>query len=89
MAVLPQDGAGPLLPGASETSEHTHRLLDEEVQRMIEAAHHEVTELLTEHREQLEGLARALLKGETLDAPDAYRAADVPLPGGTPAPATV
>ncbi len=46
VAVLPQDGAGPLLPGVSETSEHTHRLVDEEVRRMIEAAHHEVTELL-------------------------------------------
>jgi len=80
VAVLPQDGAGPLLPGVSETSEHTHRLVDEEVQRMIETAHHEVTDLLGDHREQLESLARALLEHETLDAPDAYRAADVPLP---------
>jgi cell division protease FtsH len=81
VSVLPQDGAGPLLPGVSETSEHTHRVVDEEVQRLVETAHHEVTELLGEHREQLEGLARALLEHETLDAPDAYKAADVPLPG--------
>ncbi len=81
VAVLPQDGSSPFLPGVSETSEHTHRLVDEAVQRLVETAHHEVTELLTEHREQLEGLAQALLKSETLDAPDAYRAADVPLPG--------
>jgi cell division protease FtsH len=90
VSVLPQDGAGPLLPGLSETSEHTHRVLDEEVRRMVETAHHEVTELLGEHREQLEGLAKALLEAETLDAPDAYRAADVPLPGkASPAPAAV
>ena len=89
VAVLPQDGAGPLLPGVSETSEHTHRLVDEEVQRMIETAHHEVTELLGEHREQLESLARALLEHETLDAPDAYRAADVPLPREAAAAAAV
>ncbi len=89
VAVLPQDGAGPFLPGVSETSEHTHRLVDEEVRKMIETAHHEVTELLGEHREQLERLARALLDKETLDAPDAYSAAEVPLPGERPAPATV
>ena len=31
IAVLPSDGQGPLLPGASETSEATQRLVDEEV----------------------------------------------------------
>jgi cell division protease FtsH len=87
VAVLSEDGAGPLLPGVSETSEHTHRLVDEEVQRVVEAAHQEVTELLTEHREQLESLAHTLLEHETLDAPDAYRAAGVPMPEERPAPA--
>ena len=42
---------------------------------MIEAAHGEVTQLLSEHRSQLDSLARALLKAETLDASDAYAAA--------------
>jgi cell division protease FtsH len=87
VAVLSEDGGGPLLPGVSETSEHTHRLVDEEVQRVVEAAHQEVTELLTEHREQLESLAHTLLEHETLDAPDAYRAAGVPMPEERPAPA--
>ena len=45
----------------------------------MDDAHHEVTQLLDEHREQLEGLAQALLKAETLDAPEAYAAAGVPL----------
>jgi cell division protease FtsH len=61
--------------------------VDEEVRRMIEAAHQEVTRLLGEHRSQLESLAQALLKAETLDAPEAYAAAGVPLAEQEPAPA--
>ena len=80
ISLLPQDGQGPLLPGVSETSEHTHRLVDEEVQRMVEGAHEEVTKLLSEHREQLENLAHELLEHETLDAPEAYAAAGAPMP---------
>jgi cell division protease FtsH len=99
LTVLPADGEGPLLPGASETSEHTQRLIDEESQRIVEAAHKEVTTLLAENREKLESLARALLAAETLDAPAAYAAAGVPAheapdslapapaPDPTPAPA--
>jgi cell division protease FtsH len=79
VAVLPADGAGPLLPGASETSDYTQRLVDEEVHRLVESMHDEVTRLLTDHREQLDRLAQALLRAETLDAPDAYAAAGVPL----------
>jgi cell division protease FtsH len=82
VAVLPADGEGPLLPGVSATSEATQRLLDEEVRRLVEGAHEEVTRLLLEHREQLEGLAQTLLKAETLDEADAYAAAGVPLRGG-------
>ncbi|HST33610.1 MAG TPA: ATP-dependent zinc metalloprotease FtsH [Solirubrobacteraceae bacterium] len=78
ITVLPSDGQGPLLPGASETSQETQRIVDEEVRRLVEAAHGEVTRLLSEHREQLESLAQALLKAETLDALDAYNAAGVP-----------
>ena len=47
--------------------------------RIVEEAHAEVTDLLTEHRDQLDGLAHALLEAETLDAPAAYAAAGVPL----------
>jgi hypothetical protein len=35
--------------------------------------------LLTEHRDKLDNLAHALLKAESLDAPDAYAAAGVPM----------
>ncbi len=80
IAILPEDGRGPFLPGASETSEHTQRLLDDEVHRLVEDAHKEVSALISAHRGQLEGLARALLAGETLDAPAAYAAAGLPQP---------
>jgi cell division protease FtsH len=86
IAVLPADGEGPYLPGVSATSESTQRLLDEEVRRMVDVAHQEVTHLLSDHREQLESLAQALLKSETLDAPDAYAAAGVPEHRGQPLP---
>ncbi len=79
LAVLPAEGEGPFLPGSSATSESTHRLLDEEVRRLVEGAHEEVTRLLADHRDQLESLAQALLKAETLDAIDAYAAAGVPM----------
>jgi hypothetical protein len=38
-----------------------------------------VTDLLTDHREQLEQLTAALLGAETLDGIDAYRAAGMPM----------
>ncbi|HST55428.1 MAG TPA: ATP-dependent zinc metalloprotease FtsH [Solirubrobacteraceae bacterium] len=87
VAVLPADGQGPFLPGVSETSQSTQRLVDEEVKRLIDDAHREVTQLLSEHRDQLESLAKALLKIETLDALDAYAAAG--LPGHQEEPAVV
>ena len=78
IAVLPADGQGPFLPGVSETSQETQRLIDEEIRKLVESAHEHVTHLLSDHRDQLESLAQALLKAETLDAPDAYEAAGVP-----------
>jgi cell division protease FtsH len=63
--------------------------VDEEVHRLIDAAHQEVTRLLNDRREQLESLAQGLLKAETLDAPDAYAAAGVAPHEEEPAPAIV
>jgi cell division protease FtsH len=78
VAVLPSDGNGPLLPGAAEASERTQELVDKEVRRIVDDAHHDVTLLLTEHRENLDALAAALLERETLDEADAYAAAGIP-----------
>jgi cell division protease FtsH len=77
VAVIPSDGQGPLLPGVSEVSERTRQLIDEEVRRIVAAAHEAVVELLREHRDKLDSLAGALLEHETLDQPDAYAAAGI------------
>ena len=86
-AVLPAEGSGPLLPGAAETSPQTQWMVDQAVTRLIDQAHTDVTQLLTEHRDQLESLARALLAGETLDTADAYAAAQIPAPASQSQPA--
>jgi cell division protease FtsH len=77
ITVLPTDGNGPFLPGASETSPQTQYLVDQEVRRLVDESHAAVTKLLSEHRDQLETLARALIKAETLDAADAYAGAQM------------
>jgi cell division protease FtsH len=86
VSVIPLDGQGPLLPGASETSQATQQLVDDEVRRLIDDAHRHVTELLAAHRLQLEALTHALLEAETLDGIDAYRAAGLPIQLPDPVP---
>jgi len=78
IAVLAADDMGPLLPGATETSEATQRLVDDEVRRIVESAHIEVGELLRRNRSNLDSLVAALLEHETLDQADAYAAAGIP-----------
>jgi cell division protease FtsH len=89
ITLLPSDGQGPLLPGASETSPQTQWLVDQEVQRLVEQAQADVGQLLGEHRHQLDSLAHALLEAETLDAEEAYAAAGVPMPAAVPHPEPV
>jgi cell division protease FtsH len=79
IAVLPADGNGPLLPGVSETSEETQRLIDEEVRRIVETAHLETTQELSSHRSNLDSLVAELIAHETLDQQDAYAAAGLPV----------
>jgi cell division protease FtsH len=78
VAVLPRDGAGPLLPGVAEVSPETQRLVDAEVRRIVDELQQEVLVLLKENRDKLDSLANALLEHETLDEEDAYEAAGVP-----------
>jgi cell division protease FtsH len=77
LAVLPADGRGPFLPGASEVSPRTQEIVDEEVRLIVDAAYGEVITLLTDNRGRLDSLARALLEHETLDEDAAYAAAGV------------
>jgi cell division protease FtsH len=78
-----QDGL--LLPGAMPASEPTQELVDKEVRRIVDEAEGEVLELLQQERDRLEALATALLERETLDQPEAYEIAGVPLANAEPA----
>jgi cell division protease FtsH len=95
IAVIPSDAQGPLLPGASETSEQTQQSVDAEVRRIVGEEHTITTALLTENRTKLDSLATALLEAETLDEADAYAAAGIlrepkqPDPPNVPVPAGV
>jgi cell division protease FtsH len=80
VAVIPSDSQGPLLPGVSEVSPATQEVIDQEVRRIVDEAHAEVTRLLTEHRDKLESLTERLMERETLDMDEAYEAAGVPRP---------
>jgi cell division protease FtsH len=81
IAVFPQDGAGTPFSAASEGfSQRTRELLDDEVRRIVDAAHGEVLALLRGERGRLDALAEALLANETLDEDDVYGAAGVERP---------
>jgi cell division protease FtsH len=73
---------GPLLPGTVPASEPTQELVDQEVRRIVDESERDVVNLLTRERDRLESLANALLERETLDQPEAYEVAGVPLPEG-------
>jgi cell division protease FtsH len=75
IAVIPQEESSMLLPGASESSEATQRVIDEEVRKIVDLAHTEVLDLLRDRRSQLDDLVAELLEHETLDEADAYAAA--------------
>src|SRR5205814_9077459 len=77
VALIPRAGSGPLLPGVSEVSPETQRLVDEEVRRIVDVSHREVVALLRENEHRLDSLVQALLEHETLDQDDAYAAAGV------------
>ncbi len=77
IAVEASNPNGMLMPGTDGVSPATQQLIDQEVRRIVDEAHHDVTMLLTEHRPQLEQLTAELLKAETLDETAAYEAAGV------------
>ena len=51
-------------------SEQTAEAIDEEIKAIVTSQYERVTQLLTEHREVLDGMSEALLEHETLDAKD-------------------
>jgi cell division protease FtsH len=78
IAVVPMEGSSPFFPGVHETSESTQRLVDEEIRRIVEAAHREALDVLRQQRGHLDSLAAGLLEHETLDEARAYQAAGLP-----------
>jgi cell division protease FtsH len=64
--------------GEKPFSEETARVIDEEVLRIIDESHEEARRLLTEHRKELEALARALLERETLDEAEILEVTGLP-----------
>ena len=61
-------------------SEETLREIDLEVKNIVSAQKDRATAILTQHRDQLEKLARALLENETLDAKQVYDLLEIPMP---------
>jgi len=61
-------------------SETTSELIDAEIRRIVEDSHHEADRLLAAHRDRLEGLARALMKAESLNAKEIWEAAGLTEP---------
>jgi len=57
-----------LANGSREYSEKTATVIDEEVNRLVNWAHNRAVQLLTDHRQTLDRIAKALRLYETLDA---------------------
>ena len=64
------------LTGSKDYSEKTAEMIDQEVRTLVEKAFEDTKTLLSKHRDELERLAEALLKHETLDGPEVRRLLD-------------
>ncbi|MDY7102809.1 MAG: ATP-dependent zinc metalloprotease FtsH [Actinomycetota bacterium] len=84
LTILPRPGSDQVLTGADAPSAATMELIDREVRRIVDECYEGALTMLSEHRDQLESLAQALLEHETLDEADAYRIARVDRAGVTP-----
>ena len=69
------EGDGPVFLGRGDMggrrtnySGHTAKIIDEEIKRFIDEAYEIATRILTENRDKVELIAKALLEFETLDA---------------------
>jgi cell division protease FtsH len=93
VSVLPRPGNESPFPAADSNApaESTRELVDAEVRRIVDECYAHAVERLTENRDRLDSLAKALLEHETLDERDAYAAAGFDQPPAAPSepPATV
>jgi cell division protease FtsH len=81
VSVLPPPGEDhPLLAGPGAASERTRQLVDEEVRAIVDECYKRALARLSENRDRLDALAKALLERETLDEHEAYAVAGIPHP---------
>jgi cell division protease FtsH len=67
-----------IMPGEKEYSEKTAEAIDKEVKKITDHAYKDAKDLVESHKDELDRIAKALLKYETLDAEDV----DLILKGG-------
>ena len=84
VSALPRPGEESMLAGGAVTSQRTLQTIDDEVKRLTDESYARALAMLSEHRQQLDGLAEALLAHETLDETQAHRAAGIELPPAAP-----
>jgi cell division protease FtsH len=77
----------PLTLGGDDTSPATRELVETEARRILDQGYDQALQTLRANRHRLDALVEALLRTETLDAADAYRAAGVPYPAEPDLPA--
>ena len=77
----------PLSLGGDGTSPATRELVETEARRILDQGYEQALQTLRANRHRLDALVEALLRTETLDAADAYRAAGVPYPAEPDLPA--
>jgi cell division protease FtsH len=70
----------PLSLSGDGTSPHTRELVETEARRILDQGYDQALQTLRANRHRLDTLVEALLRSETLDAADAYRAAGVAYP---------
>ena len=70
----------PLSLGGDGTSPATRELVETEARRILDQGYDQALQILRANQHRLDTLVEALLRTETLDAADAYRAAGVPYP---------
>jgi cell division protease FtsH len=85
LSVLPVDGD----PRMFGISDGLLDAVDEEVRRITDECYGEATQLLKQHRNQLDAIVAQLLIHESLDEPDIYAAAGIPRQTPAPSPAPV
>ena len=78
-------GGGPAM-SSRPFAEATQAEIDREVSRLLREAEERATELLTEHRSQLDSLVSLLLEMETVDGAEIYRLTGQPDRGATSPP---